>query len=108
MAAAAGERLHVEAADEEHLGQGDTHIIQLRKLLDEQIKVVAKGGDPLNTFRDPAANVCLEPPVKVRMPPKVASDGRPDLTNAARKYSPAYRAAYANRCGPEALTEPVH
>jgi 5,5'-dehydrodivanillate O-demethylase oxygenase subunit len=93
---------------QEHLGLGDTHIIQLRKLLDEQIRVVAKGGDPLNTFRDPAANVCLEPPVKVRMPPKVAEDGRPDLTNAARKYSPAYRAAYANRCGQEALGEPVH
>ena len=30
-----------------------------RRLLEEQMQVVADGGDPLNTHRDPAANECI-------------------------------------------------
>ena len=36
----------------ERLGASDIGIILFRKLLDEQIDVVADGGDPLNVFRD--------------------------------------------------------
>lgn len=45
----------------EHLGVSDSCVIAYRKLLDEQIKVVEDGGDPINTFRDPDQNVLLEP-----------------------------------------------
>ena len=46
----------------EHLGESDTGIIMYRKLLDEQMAVVQKGGDPLGTIRDPAKNQRLSTP----------------------------------------------
>lgn len=42
--------------DKEKLGQSDVGIILYRKLLQEQMRVVEDGGDPMNTFRDPAEN----------------------------------------------------
>ncbi len=43
----------------EHLGESDKGIILYRRLLREQMKIVAEGGDPMNTFRDPATNVSI-------------------------------------------------
>ena len=43
----------------EKLGQSDIGIIQFRRLLMEQMKIVEDGGDPMNTFRDPAKNDIL-------------------------------------------------
>jgi 5,5'-dehydrodivanillate O-demethylase oxygenase subunit len=40
----------------ERLGVSDEGIILFRKLLEQQIDLVARGEDPMNTFRDPAAN----------------------------------------------------
>ena len=40
----------------ERLGVSDEGIILFRKLLEQQIDKVARGEDPMNTFRDPAAN----------------------------------------------------
>jgi 5,5'-dehydrodivanillate O-demethylase oxygenase subunit len=40
----------------EKLGQSDVGIIMYRRLLLEQIKIVEDGGEPMNTFRDPAKN----------------------------------------------------
>lgn len=93
---------------DEHLGVGDKHLVQYRKLLDQQIAIVESGGEPINTFRSPDENVCLVPPHMVRMRPRVAADGRPDRTNAARKYSPVYTQATVNRLGKYALSDPVH
>jgi 5,5'-dehydrodivanillate O-demethylase len=46
--------------DKERLGLSDAGIILFRKLLMENIKKVQNGEDPMNTFRDPAKNVCID------------------------------------------------
>ncbi len=46
----------------EHLGESDKGLILYRRLLNQQMKVVEDGGDPMNTFRDPAANVSIHIP----------------------------------------------
>ena len=43
----------------ENLGRSDKGIILYRRMLDENIRIVEDGGDPKNTFRDPAGNVYL-------------------------------------------------
>ena len=50
-----------EIADrtQEVLGRSDTGIILFRQMLDENIKLVQDGSDPMNTFRDPTQNVYL-------------------------------------------------
>jgi 5,5'-dehydrodivanillate O-demethylase len=93
---------------DEHLGLGDRNVVRTRQLLEEQIKVVEAGGDPINTFRDPAQNACLVPTHLAPVPPRVAPDGRPDRTNAARKYSPAYMKATSARLSAKALLDPAY
>lgn len=51
----------------EQLGTSDEGIILFRKMLNEQIKIVEDGGDPINTFRDPAYNQSIEAPDTVRL-----------------------------------------
>jgi 5,5'-dehydrodivanillate O-demethylase oxygenase subunit len=92
---------------QEHLGNGDRNIIQLRQYVEEQIRLVEAGKDPVNVFRDPAANVCLTPSVGFTRQNRTP-DGRIDLTTAARKYSPLLMAAVAAEQGAAALAEPVH
>jgi 5,5'-dehydrodivanillate O-demethylase oxygenase subunit len=41
---------------QEHLGAADRGIVMLRKLLKEQIEIVAKGGEPMGVVRDPDKN----------------------------------------------------
>ena len=48
----------------EKLGESDRGIILLRKQLKEQLAIVADGGDPMNVFRDPARNECIELPLE--------------------------------------------
>ncbi|MCY4447268.1 MAG: Rieske 2Fe-2S domain-containing protein [Chloroflexi bacterium] len=48
----------------EKLAETDRGLIMFRKMLEEQIQVVADGGDPINTFRPPTANVCIELPME--------------------------------------------
>lgn len=43
----------------ESLGRSDKGIIMFRRMIDEQIRIVEDGGDPMNTFRDPVANEYL-------------------------------------------------
>ena len=38
----------------EHLGESDRGLILYRKLIREQIDIVADGGDPMNVFRQPS------------------------------------------------------
>jgi 5,5'-dehydrodivanillate O-demethylase oxygenase subunit len=40
----------------ERLGESDRGLVMFRNMLKEQIKIVQEGGDPMNTFRDPAKN----------------------------------------------------
>ena len=54
-----------EIADRENerLGMSDRGVIMFRKLLMDQMKIVRDGGDPMNVFRDPAANERIDLPV---------------------------------------------
>ena len=92
----------------ENLSNGDMNIIRLRRYLDDQIKIVEAGGEPINVFRNPSKNVCLVPTRTAPMPPIVAADGRPDRTNAARKYSPAFTKATVARMSATALLDPAY
>jgi 5,5'-dehydrodivanillate O-demethylase len=49
---------------QEMLGVSDEGVILLRRMLEEQMRVVEEGGDPINTFRDRAANACIELPTE--------------------------------------------
>jgi 5,5'-dehydrodivanillate O-demethylase len=50
----------VARRDLERLGVSDEGIILFRKLLEDNIDAVGRGADPMNTFRDSAANECVE------------------------------------------------
>jgi 5,5'-dehydrodivanillate O-demethylase len=41
---------------QEHLGSSDRGIVMFRRLLEQQIDIVAKGGEPMALVRDPAKN----------------------------------------------------
>ena len=47
----------------ERLGDTDRGIIAYRKMLFEQLELVEAGKDPINTFRDPEQNKCIDLPV---------------------------------------------
>ncbi len=47
----------------EHLGASDKGVILYRKVLDEMITVVEKGGDPLGVHRDPKDDVQIDVPI---------------------------------------------
>ncbi|MGH7772839.1 MAG: aromatic ring-hydroxylating dioxygenase subunit alpha, partial [Candidatus Binatia bacterium] len=48
----------------ERLGESDAGIILYRRLLQEQLAILEKGGDPMNVFRDPEQNTILRIPVE--------------------------------------------
>jgi 5,5'-dehydrodivanillate O-demethylase len=48
---------------DERLGDSDRGVILFRKLLQAQMQRVEQGEDPLNVFRDPAENTCIDLPV---------------------------------------------
>jgi 5,5'-dehydrodivanillate O-demethylase len=48
---------------EEHLATSDKGVIMYRQLLKREMEKVQAGHDPINTFRDPAQNVCIDLPV---------------------------------------------
>jgi 5,5'-dehydrodivanillate O-demethylase len=50
--------------DLEKLGESDKGIIMYRKLLQEQMEIVADGGDPMCTFRDSSANNSIALPLE--------------------------------------------
>jgi 5,5'-dehydrodivanillate O-demethylase len=50
----------VARRDLERLGVSDEGIILFRKLLEDNIDAVGRGADPMNTFRDPAENECIQ------------------------------------------------
>jgi len=44
----------------EHLAPTDAGVLAYRRLLRDQLAVVQKGGTPMNVFRDPEKNKCIE------------------------------------------------
>jgi 5,5'-dehydrodivanillate O-demethylase len=93
---------------QENLANGDMNIVRMRRFLDKQIKIVEDGSEPINVFRDPVRNVCLIPTRTAPMPPRMTPDGRPDRTNAARKYSPAYMKATITRQNADTPLDPAY
>ena len=61
----------------EKLGESDKGIIMFRRMLQEQLCIVEDGGDPMNVFRDPATNVCIELPNEAKGGDSGASRLRP-------------------------------
>jgi 5,5'-dehydrodivanillate O-demethylase len=45
---------------QEHLGFTDSIVIAFRRFFKEQIEVVQGGGEPINVFREPSENQCIE------------------------------------------------
>jgi 5,5'-dehydrodivanillate O-demethylase len=56
----------VAPRDRERLGESDAGILLYRKLLKQQMELVLDGGEPMNVFRDPAANISIDPPLEHR------------------------------------------
>jgi hypothetical protein len=51
--------------NQEKLGESDTGVIMLRKMLLRQLELLRDGGEPsINIFRDPAINQCIELPME--------------------------------------------
>jgi len=46
----------------ERLGESDKGVILYRRQLKEQMELVLDGGEPMNTFRDPLRNKCIDLP----------------------------------------------
>jgi 5,5'-dehydrodivanillate O-demethylase len=54
----------------ENLGRSDKGVIMFRQMLEENIRVVEDGGDPMNTFRDAGQNKFLG--MDTELPPELA------------------------------------
>jgi len=101
----------------EHLGESDQGIILYRRLLRDQMKIVEQGGDPMNTFRDPARNVSVHVPAESDDPSWVTRSARNNSrllqgaigSGASGKYSPISqrRARRAGFAVPEKVAEAV-
>ena len=100
---------HITPRWTEHLGESDMGLILYRRLLREQMKIVAEGGDPMNTFRDPATNVSIHIPTEADDPTwdrRLAREGAVSTGNSG-KYSPITQAR-AKKSGfvvPEGVTD---
>ncbi|MCH8199500.1 MAG: hypothetical protein IIA54_05465, partial [Chloroflexi bacterium] len=69
----------------ERLGVTDVGIIMFRRMLEEQMDVVADGADPLNTHRDPVANEVIVLPCEYYMYPGYDEVGGPFKDSVPRK-----------------------
>lgn len=49
---------------QERLGWSDQGLVLFRHMLKQQMEIVRDGGDPMNVFRDPHKNVCIEMPIE--------------------------------------------
>jgi 5,5'-dehydrodivanillate O-demethylase oxygenase subunit len=75
---------------QEHLGRSDKGIILYRQMLEDNIQKVEQGEDPMNTFRDPDANVYLS--MRTERPVGERYAGTLTRQGAATKYSPILNA----------------
>ena len=86
----------VARRDLEKLGESDKGIILFRKLLDDQIRLMEDGGDPMNVFRQPMAPIRLpiepsrgfaqNPPKKYVPQEAGASNGVADVERVYATY----------------------
>jgi 5,5'-dehydrodivanillate O-demethylase oxygenase subunit len=75
---------------QEHLGRSDRGIIMYRQMLEDNIKRVEQGQDPMNTFRDPSRNEYLSMRTERPVGPRYA--GTLTRQGAATKFSPILNA----------------
>jgi 5,5'-dehydrodivanillate O-demethylase len=93
----------------EKLGESDKGIILYRRMLRQQLAIVEAGGEPMNVFRDPEENVCIDLPWEGRDDPwTFAQRGIMRRTGQAGKYAPVLRDMVAKYAGEKALEGPVH
>jgi 5,5'-dehydrodivanillate O-demethylase len=94
---------------QEKLGESDKGIILYRRMLRQQLAIIEDEGEPMNVFRDPAANVRIDLPWEGQEDPwAFARRGLMRRTGAAGKYAPVLRDMVARLDGEEALKGPVH
>jgi len=74
----------------ERLGESDPGIVLYRHLLDNQIKLIQAGKDPLNTFRDPAKNVRIDLATESREN-FLTGRGESPLGGMRRRYAPRFK-----------------
>ncbi|HYT57728.1 MAG TPA: hypothetical protein VEQ38_23725, partial [Verrucomicrobiae bacterium] len=72
----------------ELLGESDHGVVLYRHLLDNQIKLIAAGKDPMNTFRDPVKNVRLDLATESR---EAFLTGRMGTQGMRRRYSQRFK-----------------
>jgi 5,5'-dehydrodivanillate O-demethylase oxygenase subunit len=70
----------------EHLGASDRGIIMLRKMLREQIEIVARGGEPMALVRDPAQSVMIETLAERKGWPDDHGDGFTVIAEGVRNH----------------------
>jgi 5,5'-dehydrodivanillate O-demethylase len=63
IAAWAGQGIIADRS-KESLGASDLGVMMLRRMFRQQLAVIADGGDPLGTVRDPEANRCIDLPME--------------------------------------------
>ncbi len=76
----------VAQRDKEHLGQSDVGVIMYRELVLEQMSRVEAGEEPMEVYRDPAKNICIDMVQEEPGPRNGFSDGHLDVSEA--KFSP--------------------
>jgi 5,5'-dehydrodivanillate O-demethylase len=80
--------------DEEHLGLSDKGVILFRKQLEENLRKVERGEDPMNVFRDPAQNQVLHLAVEeTKLGNSFAQEPGKRRGGNVAKYSPLFKAA---------------
>ena len=94
----------------ERLGASDKGVILFRELLRQQIDLVEDGGEPMNVFRDPEKNVCINVPPRNGSPLEWGGPNNIFIrrVNGPFKHSPIVTEMVERFQGPEALQGPVH
>ena len=69
----------------EHLGVSDIGIMMYRRLLDQQMKVVEDGGEPMNTWRNPDENEIIVLPIEEFNYPGYTEPGGPFKDSVPKK-----------------------
>ena len=94
---------------QEKLGESDKGIILYRRMSRQQLAIIEDEGEPMNVFRDPVANVCIDLSWEGQEDPwAYARRGLMRRTGQAGKYAPVLRDMVARLDGEEALKGPVH
>ena len=79
-----------------------------RRMLRQQMAVIEDGGEPMNVFRDPAANVCIDLPWEGRENPwEFIRKSLVRRTGSAGKYAPVLRDMIQNMEPERKMDEPV-